>query len=422
MKKIYFLIFAFLAILSTDLAYSSQIVEEPRASELLYEKASVSLAKNIRFWIDIYTKYSTEEGVIHDAKYINHIYEIIKLNGTQSQNLKTVQQAKRRWKDTLLSIHRKLSYQEPLTPEENRIYLLFSNVHESNKFLEAAHRKRLRYQQGQKEMFLAGLYHSGKYLPMMERIFRKEGLPSVLTRVPFVESSFNVKARSKVGASGIWQFMRSTGRFYLKINNAVDERNDPLAATEAAARLLKLNYSYLGNWALAVTAYNHGRKGIMRAIRRVGADGLDDLIADYRSRSFGFASSNFFAEFMAAVEVEAKAEKYFGKVPRAEPIDFVECVVFDYIEIRQLSRWLSLNLDQIRELNPALTEEVYKGKLLIPSGFRLKIPYSSSLGSREEAFMQFMKRYSEIPKIYKLKGQRYQKYDTRMRTVKRIGF
>src|SRR5690606_22709448 len=133
---------------------------------------------------------------------------------------------------------------------------LFRKIGDPNKFLNAAHYKRLRFQLGLKDRFLDGVKLSGEYLPFMDRIFIEHGLPFELTRLPIVESRYNAKARSKVGASGIWQFMPRTGADFMMINDAVDERNDPLRATEAAAKLLSINYKTLGNWPLAVTAYN----------------------------------------------------------------------------------------------------------------------------------------------------------------------
>ena len=88
--------------------------------------------------------------------------------------------------------------------------------------------------------------------------------------------------------------MRSTGRLFLKINDAVDERNDPIRATEAAAKLLKGNYESLRTWPLAVTAYNHGRKGMMRAVRKVGSEELEDVVDDYRSALFRLREQQFF--------------------------------------------------------------------------------------------------------------------------------
>ena len=101
--------------------------------------------------------------------------------------------------------------------------------------------------------------------------------------MPLVESSFNVRARSRYGAVGLWQFMRSTGRRYLRIGRGIDERMDPLESTRAAARLLKENYEHFGNWPLAITAYNHGRRGILRAVREVGSRDLSEIIQRYES-------------------------------------------------------------------------------------------------------------------------------------------
>src|ERR1700710_2447178 len=96
----------------------------------------------------------------------------------------------------------------------------------------------------------------------MEEEFRRLGLPTELTRLPFVESSFNVNARSRVGASGVWQFMRRTAKPYMKVNKDVDERNDPIKSTLASSRVLKQNYMMLDSWPLALTGYNHGPYGV----------------------------------------------------------------------------------------------------------------------------------------------------------------
>ena len=182
--------------------------------------------------------------------------------------------ARQYWEKVLLSVHRKQDHPESLNSDEMRVYKLYADVHEPNKFLDAAHRKRLRFQLGQKDRFIEGLKASGRYLTLMESVFRNADLPIELSRLPFVESSFNVRAHSKVGASGVWQFMRSTGKLFLRIDDAVDERNDPIRAAEAATRLLRGNYDSLQNWSLAVTAYNHGRKGMMRGGAQSGLRSL----------------------------------------------------------------------------------------------------------------------------------------------------
>lgn len=367
------------------------------------------MRKNVDFWIEVYSRYTTRQGLIHDAKYIDKVYQVIDVSGPGAQSVRGL---KRKWREILLSVHKKQSRPETLTEDERKVFALYADVNEPNKFLNAAHRKRLRFQLGQRDRFLQGLKMSGRYLPTMEEIFRREGLPVQLTRLPFVESSFNVNARSKVGASGIWQFMRSTGRLFLKINEAVDERNDPIRATEAAARLLRQNFESLGKWPLAVTAYNHGRKGMMRAVRTVGSEELEDLVGSYRGRTFGFASSNFFTELLAAIEVERNAEKYFGKVERDSALATYEVSLPDFVDLRQLVSFLKLDRSAIKQLNPGISEAVYTGVLLLPAGYRLRLPMDEKLGPEASARV-FMAGYEQIPAMFKLQGQKYGKYAKR---------
>jgi membrane-bound lytic murein transglycosylase D len=155
----------------------------------------------------------------------------------------------------------------------------------------------------------------------MERIFRAEGLPLELTRLPLVESCFDVEAYSKVGAAGIWQFMPATGRLYaMDVNDSVDERRDPIASTRAAARFLRHNYEALeDSWPLAITAYNHGPAGIRRAISATGTTDIGVIVGRYDGPAFGFASRNFYAEFLAALDVDRHREAWFGKLDVHQP-------------------------------------------------------------------------------------------------------
>ena len=127
----------------------------------------------------------------------------------------------------------------------------------------------------------------------------RHGVPTELAALPHVESSYNPAARSHVGASGIWQFTRSTGRRFMRVDHVLDERNDPFRATEAAAKLLAYNYSIAGNWPMAITAYNHGLAGARRAMRRHGDTAYTDILRRYNGRAFGFASRNFYVAFFS---------------------------------------------------------------------------------------------------------------------------
>jgi membrane-bound lytic murein transglycosylase D len=395
MTVLVFLTFASRSVSATEDA--SSLNSSSLSSPLSVPPGSL-LRRNIDFWIRIYTQYDTNQGLIHDSKYIDKVYEVLDrpVGGR-------VLAARRHWEAVLLSVHRKQDHPETLDSDELRVFKMYEDVHEPDKFLDAAHRKRLRFQLGQKNRFQEGVRASGRYLPLMEEVFRRQGLPVELTRLPFVESGFNIRARSKVGASGIWQFMRSTGKLFLRIDDSIDERNDPVLEAEAAARLLKGNYDSLPNWALAVTAYNHGRKGMMRAVRKVGSERLDDVIESYRSRTFGFASGNFYAELLASIEVERHADQYFGKIQRDPPIQAYEVPLPASVSFPDLCRFLKLNSDRLRDLNPAITEAAFRGRLRLPQGYRLRLPTEVGTDPALSARI-FLAGFNEIPAIYKKPG------------------
>ena len=131
--------------------------------------------------------------------------------------------------------------------------------------------------------------------------------------MPHVESSFDVTAFSKAGAAGIWQFTRATGKKFLTVNKFLDERRDPIRASEAAAKLIKSNYERLGDWPMAVTAYNHGIAGVLRAKKEMGT--YEAVFENYSGRLFEFASRNFYSEFLAARHVAKNSRTVFQRYP-----------------------------------------------------------------------------------------------------------
>jgi membrane-bound lytic murein transglycosylase D len=367
------------------------------------------LRESVDFWISIYGRLTSKEGVIHDSKFPTVVYQEYDFRKFDEARPKVVKREKDRIRKILLRLHAAGvgtnvdKIQELRDPEEKRVAELFRMIDDPNKFLNAAHYKRLRFQLGQKDRFLEGVLVSGEYLPFMEKIFIDRGLPFELTRLPFVESSFNTRARSKVGASGIWQFMRITGGDFLLIDDAVDERNDPLRATEAATELLRINHETLGNWPLAVTAYNHGRSSLLRAKIRLGTDDLEEIILRNRVRSFGFASSNFFACLVAAIEVERNWKKYFGEIDRSRPHRFYEVKLPQSIYLKDLVSFLRLKRKLLIDLNPGLNEAVLKSELRIPKGYRLRLPNDGSGTDRDQASRSrvFLAGFAKIPAAYR---------------------
>ncbi|HEV8720817.1 MAG TPA: lytic transglycosylase domain-containing protein [Candidatus Binatia bacterium] len=229
---------------------------------------------------------------------------------------------------------------------------------------------RIRSQRGAKEHFAEGLRISGRYMAQMQKIFRDEGLPVELAYLPLVESSFNIRARSGVGAVGMWQFMPETGKKFMRVDAAVDERRDPMASTRAAARLLKENYRILGNWPLAITAYNHGTDGIFRGIKAVESDNLVDLIQRYQSPTFGFASKNFYAEFLAVVDIATNSDRYFPFLRTHRPVALREVEIAKRAPLFAVLKPAAISQNDFFEWNPALDPTAK----FIPLGYRVKLP------------------------------------------------
>ena len=232
----------------------------------------------------------------------------------------------------------------------------------------------LRFQLGQRDRFVTGICFSGRYFDVMNEVFNEYNLPKELLRLAFVESSFNVNARSRVGASGIWQIMRSTGRLYMKVNSAIDERNHPLIATRAAAKIFRSNYESLQSWPLAVLAYNFGQAGVKRLTAIHNTKEITDLIGKVNYRRFGFASQNFYAAFLAALKVEKDANQYFGEVKWAEPFKYVSVQMSYAMPFKGILNWFDQNIDKAAMLNPHLTRRVKQGWHFIPAGTWIYVP------------------------------------------------
>ena len=342
------------------------------------------MRERITFWRDIYTKYTTESGVIHDSVNLGVVYTSLDFSEiTKSSSLsprqkakakvKLIKEKKAEYSQRLLNLHGRTS-PEGLSGEDLRLWNLFEGIPTKDRFRDAAAKGRLRFQLGQRDKFIIGIFHSGRYLNQMEKVFREEGLPIELTRLPFVESSFNLRAKSRVGASGIWQFMPRTARPYMKVNQEVDERNDPLKATRASARMLRTNYQMLQAWPLAITGYNHGPSGVKRIAEKVGSRDLAKIIDTYSSRTFGFASENFYACFLAALEAERDAKKYFGE-PRWGPAsETVELKVSKTISYKTLLQLFDGDVTQAELANPHFTSRVRRGRGQVPARTYIRVP------------------------------------------------
>lgn len=367
------------------------------------------LGTQVEFWKQIFGTYSTHQVVIHDALSLDRIYEVLDFQSLSDSGLSDaeitaysqgkVRSEKERIRAILMRLHQFATDPGELSPEERKIRALFTDVNNPSGFLEAAAEDRLRGQAGLRERFAAGVELSRRYLPEMEVIFRREGLPIELTRLPLVESCFNVRAYSKVGAAGIWQFMPATARQYMRVDRAVDERRDPIVSTRAAAEYLRANHEVLGSWPLAISAYNHGRAGIANAVATVGSSDLVRIIHNYHGPAFKFASRNFYAEFLAALDVERNFAKYFGELNPAHPRRTDSVVIPTHVALKTVARASNAEIDTLVDLNPALTHDVISGKLRVPKGYLLRLPAGSAAGFKLRYANLSTQEKQETPKV-----------------------
>ena len=332
------------------------------------------LKENVDFWRDVFARYKITEVVFHDENNLGLRFDVMKLGHpwrAGREQKKRIRAHKKNIKNILLALAEGRRPPAGFNSLADRIRGMVKNQTLS-KIRRAAFN--VRAQPGLKERFLEGYVRAGRYLPQFLYIFRKHGLPEDLTLLPHVESGFRANIYSHAGALGLWQFTRSTGRLFMRVDSTVDGRRDPFLAAEAAAKLLKRNYEDLKSWPLALTAYNHGARGMRRAVKQVGSKRIDIISKKYRSRTFGFASRNFYAEFLAAVHIHKNIKKYFGEVQRDSRQSFDEFRLPGYIRITDLSRRIGVKTEVLRKMNPALRTSVARGRRNIPRGYPLRLP------------------------------------------------
>ncbi|OGR02852.1 MAG: hypothetical protein A2520_01785 [Deltaproteobacteria bacterium RIFOXYD12_FULL_53_23] len=333
---------------------------------------------NVAFWRDIYGRYPSSQGVLHDKRDLRIVYEVLDVEGTWENGARERDRQRiERAKEGYLAILKTLaSGASPQTMEEKRVAGLFGAKAMIDDFRLA--QDNIRFQSGQKDNFRKGLIRSGAYLEEIKQIMVSYGVPEDLAYLPHVESSFNYKAYSKFGAAGVWQFTESSGKqFKLDVDYAIDERRDPIKATHAAARMLRHNYEKLGTWPLAVTAYNHGINGMLRA--KTAKGDYERIFQEHESELFKFASRNFYSEFLAAREVAKNYQAFFGPLPIEPPVNSKAVALPNYAPLDELLQYLKVDLETFKALNPALREPIYSGQKLIPKGYEVRVPQQSKV-------------------------------------------
>ena len=333
---------------------------------------------DVNFWIRVYTEVTTNEGFLHDERNLSVIYDTLKFGAGSRRAIGSA------WSTIAATgTSPRCAASSPRCPPKPRARRCRTTTSACSRcgdrtcsaVLLRDATQRIRFQLGQADRFKEGLIRSSSWETHIAETFANQGLPPELAVLPHVESSFNAAAYSKVGAAGLWQFMRSTGRRYMRIDDAVDERLDPYRSTEAAAQLLAYNYRVLGSWPLALTAYNHGAAGMRRAKESVGTDDFVKINRTYNSRTFRLRVAQLLPVVPRGAHHRREPGEIFRRSCERRPEQkFREVTMPAYVRLTTLERTLGLDREQLRALNPAWRPTIYNGTRLVPRGYRLRLP------------------------------------------------
>lgn len=279
------------------------------------------------FWFSVYTQYTSQQVIIHDKNELSLVYNIMDFAPLHSSKINKFAKSKlqadlslERAKSIKTILKRLHLPKSKLRADEKSV--LASIERSSLKIPKGSNERKsffkslsttIRTQTGQRDMVFYGVLRSLPYLPFLEKQFKNFKMPKELLGIAFVESSFNLKAKSYAGAAGIWQFMpRTSAAFMPRRTKYIDYRNNPIISTLAALHLLKQNKQILKRWDLAVPAYNFGTSHLVKARRKFKEKAtLPYIMENYEHASVGFASKNYYSEFLAMVYTLAYKDLIF---------------------------------------------------------------------------------------------------------------
>jgi len=341
------------------------------------------LEPNVAFWSDVFTKWTSKQIAFHDVEHLDLVYSVLTIDDIfarlpAGQAEEAVKARRKAEGERISAMLKRISDGHARTEEERRILKGIARIGHDASYASKLS-EQVRSQRGLGDKFCEAAARAESYRPMMTPILEKYGVPRELLALPLVESGYKIGAYSHAGASGIWQFMPATGRMYLQITDSYDDRRDPVRSTDAAARMLRQVYDNLGSWPLAVTSYNHGPGGIARAVKEMGTTHFGTISRHYKGKAFGFASRNYYAEVLAAIDAMQNIDKLCGTITVA-PYAPDEVTLTASASIQTLANAAGISVSQLDDLNPALSESATRGKIKIARGYRLNLPR----GTRDE--------------------------------------
>jgi membrane-bound lytic murein transglycosylase D len=317
----------------------------------------------VNFWFLVYTQFDSSNVVIHDKSNLSLIYKVLDFSSLHEKKLN---------KNILYVLQQKIS-NERINKIKNDLKDLsrdpFSLSHDAKSIYRTLKeagialpikkldrqaffnklKDNIRTQTGQRNFIKDGIIRSLPYKTFLNKYFAEHKLPPELLAVPFLESSFNPKAESRVGAMGTWQFMPLIASYYVpkkSLSPQYDYRSNVGVISVAAAYLMKENFQLMKSWDMAVTAYNSGTKHLLKTKRELASTkkdvNLEAVIKHSDSQHFGFASKNFYSEFLALVHALAYEEELFSDIHRDDRYNMEDDLDF---YVTKCSMKLDKNLD-----------------------------------------------------------------------------
>ncbi|MBO4851271.1 MAG: lytic transglycosylase domain-containing protein [Prevotella sp.] len=227
---------------------------------------------------------------------------------------------------------------------------------------------------------------SNFYLPIFEDALESYGVPNELKYLPVIESALNPRAVSRVGATGLWQFMLATGKQYgLRVNSLVDDRKDPIRASYAAARFLRDLFHIFGDWTLAIAAYNCGPENVNKAIRRSGGSRDYWTIYPYLpAETRGYVPAFIAANYAMTYYCQHNICPMLTDLP--EHTDTV--VVNKNVSFSTLTKFCDIDLNLLRELNPQYRRDLVNG-LTEPSTIRMPLSAINRFVEQQDTILAY---------------------------------
>jgi membrane-bound lytic murein transglycosylase D len=263
-------------------------------------------------------------------------------------------------------------------PEEIKTYLpdsmYISRLQAINSYLPLPYNETVRnfiglYTIRKRELTAYMLGLSNFYFPIFEEALERYQLPNELKYLPIIESALNPKALSRAGASGLWQFMIGTGKLYgLEINSYIDERNDPIKSSDAAARYLRDLYGIYGDWHVVIAAYNCGPGNINKAVRRSGGkQSYWDIYYSLPRETRGYIPVFIAASYVMNY---GKEHLLIASEPKFKTVtDTIE--IHNYLNFEQISALINVSIEELRQLNPQYRRDIIPASLGKPYLLRL---------------------------------------------------